>query len=103
VTICAGVENLGDNRSIQLYPNPAKNSFVLAFSNPGNDKLKVTLENQLGQTVMAIYDGQGPVEFSQEIHSDALAPAIYYVRISIGKEIFTRKLVHRAVAITEES
>jgi hypothetical protein len=93
VTVCTGMESINDAFGIRLYPNPSNGNFVLSFSNPSGEDVKVELENLLGQKVMDIYEGQTTGQFSKEINAATLPSGMYNVRIFFGRNIITEKLI----------
>ncbi|HYV90976.1 MAG TPA: PKD domain-containing protein [Chitinophagales bacterium] len=93
VVVCTGAEESFSEFNISLFPNPASTSFLLTIYNSTNEKIKVELENLLGQTIRDIYDGISHDQFTKEINVNAFPAGLYYLKIMSGKEIITRKLV----------
>lgn len=93
VTICTGLEDMADAAGIKLYPNPSNGNFVLSFSNPSGENVKVELENLLGQKLMDIYEGQATSQFTREISAGMLPSGMYNIKIYLGREIMTKKLI----------
>lgn len=93
VDICTGVQVVTGEYGIYLFPNPTNGSFVLSFANPSSQKVRVELENMLGQTVQHIYEGESATQFTKEFNAGALPSAMYYIKVYIGREVTTKKLL----------
>ncbi len=93
VTTCSGIAGISNGGSINLYPNPTDGNFVLSLLNPKAERLRVQLENVLGQMVMDVYDLEGVSEFTGEINATSLPAGVYYVKVLLGSETITTKLV----------
>jgi hypothetical protein len=75
-------------KSIKIYPNPTTGRFTVELINFDN-VAKVCLYNSTGAKVFQSESNSS----SQEIDVHGLRKGIYFVRISNGKEQFTKKLV----------
>ncbi|HYV90977.1 MAG TPA: PKD domain-containing protein [Chitinophagales bacterium] len=93
VVICTGGQERFSPFKIDIFPNPASTSFVLTIYNPANEKIKVELKNLLGQTISDIYDDITQDQFTKEINVSVFPPGLYFLKIILGKETTTRKLV----------
>jgi hypothetical protein len=93
LAICDGVTTIANAYDVYLYPNPTTDNFVLSFSNPYGERVNVQLENMVGQEVMTLYNGQTGKQFSKQINTGTLPSAVYYVKVLIGDQMITKKLV----------
>lgn len=78
----------------QNYPNPFNPTTKIDFALPKEERVKITVYNQLGQQIMQLADG----DFTSGNHSiyfngTNLASGVYYYRIEAGSFIQTRKMV----------
>ncbi len=78
----------------QNYPNPFNPTTMIDFTLPMENKVKVTVFNQLGQQVATIADG----EYSAGIHrlhfnAEDLASGVYYYRLQAGAFNRTKKMI----------
>lgn len=89
------VEEANVFSSVELYPNPAKNSATLMIETEKPAHLSIELLNTLGQNVMQITNTKtnvGKNKFS--IDTSKIPSGIYFVTINIdGKMTSSRKLV----------
>ncbi len=51
VSACAGIDNIPNTTTIRVVPNPNNGTFSVNFLNTINEKIEVTVQNTLGQTV----------------------------------------------------
>jgi hypothetical protein len=92
--LVTGIEHIAE--FIQLYPNPASNSFVIELPTKTDSRLSVHMVDQVGRIVheSAIETG----EQSKTINTQELAGGIYIVQIGAGKSGVVRKkmmIVHK--------
>ena len=93
VEICTGALIIPGSAGIYIFPNPSTGNFVLSFTNPASQRVRIELENLLGQRVQQIYEGESATQFTKEINVSALPSAMYYIRIFMGREMITKKLL----------
>ncbi|MBK6484075.1 MAG: fibronectin type III domain-containing protein [Chitinophagaceae bacterium] len=83
-----------ESNNILIYPNPTTGNFVLSFSNPKKELVKVNLLNVLGQSLQRIHEEHpASIQFIKEIDGNNLPAGIYYVEVMIGVRTTTEKLV----------
>jgi uncharacterized protein (TIGR02145 family) len=83
----SGLDNIGTDREINLYPNPAFNKFVVDYS--GNEVLHVQLYNLTGACVL-----QREINHSSnEIDLGQLSDGIYVVMIRTAGWTLQKKLI----------
>lgn len=76
-----------DDKSVNLYPNPAKD--IAVIESKGNLKMKtVTVTNVLGQV---IYQGEATAANKHQLELSAYASGLYTVRIETDKGFIVRK------------
>ena len=80
---------------VQLYPNPASNEMVtLTINTSDNMQVSVDVINQLGQQVGQIYNGEIATGLRRfDLNTANYSAGIYFVRVSSGNKISTKKLV----------
>ena len=89
VNTCIGVQNISENKSINISPNPFCSQTVLRTDNLLHNAT-LTVDNCFGQTVAQIKNINGQtVVFSR----DNLASGLYFVRLTEDNKIFTDKLI----------
>lgn len=76
-----------DDKSVNLYPNPAKD--IAVIESKGNLKMKtVTVTNVLGQVM---YQGEATAANKHQLELSAYASGLYTVRIETDKGFIVRK------------
>jgi len=71
-----------------IYPNPAKEKIFVAVSNV-NKNMKLQVYNAIGVLVME----QNNVQEETEVNTQHLRKGIYFVALTNGKAVATKKLV----------
>jgi hypothetical protein len=84
----------GDNFSLKVYPNPARDGFQISFTNREPGQVRIQLVSVMGQPVATLVD----VSLSQGTHlyhfdTGALSPGVYQVVLKHGKRQEINKLV----------
>jgi hypothetical protein len=89
---CIGISEIGDNLSLTIYPNPARNVLNITL-NGISESVEYTLLNYQGQHVYNREIGRldGPV--SHQVELGDFAPGIYYLRLNTSEEVIIRKIV----------
>lgn len=92
VDLCVGVEENKWVNTVSLYPNPSRGNFSLKFFSHYDRTVKVQLFNSLSQLVSSteyvIATGESTISCAQN-----LAPGIYTVKLSEGKDSAVQKLI----------
>jgi len=84
--------------TMHLYdcsPNPAADFSTVRFYLPGNSNASVDLLDVLGNEVMKLSDDENFLSGMHEVEIplNGLASGIYFVRVSAGSEMMTKKLM----------
>jgi len=87
--LVTGIETIAEY--IQLYPNPANDSFVIELPTKTQTRLQVNLIDQVGRPVQEVYFEVG--EQSKTVDTHQLAGGIYVVQIGAGKFGVVRKKI----------
>ena len=84
-------DNLLDNASLKVYPNPAKNIFTIALSNIS--EADVIIYNTFGKVVYKEKTNTGNIKFD---NNNNLTPGIYLIKaISGDSKVYHTKLIIR--------
>lgn len=84
-------DNLLDNASLKVYPNPAKNIFTIALSNIS--EVDVIIYNTFGKVVYKEKTNTGDIKFD---NNNNLTPGIYLIKaISGDSKVYHTKLIIR--------
>lgn len=92
VEVITGTGDLEFEQAIQLYPNPAKSLTSLVYNFNETVNLKMTMTNAVGQIVeQRIIDNA--VNGNIEISLDKFAEGVYFIQLTDGTHISSRRLV----------
>ncbi len=79
--------------ALNLFPNPASNNVTLSFGIAETKDLEITLYNMFGQVVESIVDQTyNTGSHTVEINTTRVANGMYFVNITDGNAVITRKL-----------
>ena len=82
---------------VKVFPNPSDGRFQLTFEYSGQEKLKAKVFDITGKMVEDISEDLVKSERSVSANVDLASPGsgIYFVRISAGKSLLTKKIIIR--------
>lgn len=95
----SSVLNVVDLKSaVDIYPNPGSTETTLQLHIGGKMDVEFVIHNIMGQQVDKIdlgtlNAGYHQVTLSQTVNNQKLPSGIYFVRVQIGNEVYTRKLI----------
>jgi hypothetical protein len=77
-----------------LYPNPAKGDLKIKFNLPNERKLTVKLYDVTGRLISEIFNGRLKIGTNEiPIRSNKLTAGIYFIRIKVGEDTITEKII----------
>ncbi len=80
----------------EIYPNPVSNTFHLSYKVENEGEVSVSIIDQLGNKVKTLeneYKSAGEYNMIYSLDKNTFADGMYFVKLQIGNEIKTRKLV----------
>jgi hypothetical protein len=87
-------DKLEATENIVLYPNPTSGALHLRYSILETRDLKLELYNITGIRMKTLLDTQEPAgEYELEFDISELPDGMYYIRMQLGKQVQTRKIV----------
>jgi hypothetical protein len=87
-------EELAKELELNLFPNPATSVATLQYKLKTPAEVKISLVNMIGEEVLVLKQGNVPAESQkQEIPVGDLPKGVYFVRLNIGNEVFTKRLL----------
>jgi len=80
--------NLSLESPIKIYPNPAKNNFIISLK--GIDKVAITIHDILGKTIYKNVTTNRSIELST---SNGFTAGMYIIRVVSGGQTYQNKLI----------
>lgn len=89
------LKNKPEERAVKVFPNPSAGVFTIWLENDKHENLSFRVLNALGEEVLL--NGQEGIVNKNKINIDISnqSPGIYYIRLLIGEEMVTKKIVYR--------
>ena len=78
---------------VSVYPNPSNGLFTLSINNVVANQIVISILDIQGKIVFAETDKNISADYKKQINLSDLAKGIYYVKINIGSELKTQKLI----------
>lgn len=78
---------------IRMYPNPANSEVFVNFKNVLSNDASITLFNSLGQRLQFISETEMAGKSQAILNVSGFASGVYYVKIKVGENTSTKKLV----------
>lgn len=92
VNVCTGIEENSDVSSLNIYPNPSNGLLNIDFSNADGGPLIISILSLQGREVYSLNGRSTSRGYHKTISTEELAKGIYYIRITTGSGMETRKL-----------
>ncbi len=93
-SISGQAEELAQEMKLNVYPNPASEAATIQFKLKAAAKVKVSLLNIVGQEVLNLQEELVTAENqTQTLPVGNLPKGVYFVKISIGDKVATKRLV----------
>jgi Secretion system C-terminal sorting domain len=81
-----------EEQSLQIYPNPVEQTVTISYQLANEERVSADIYNVLGQKVMSVANSE--LQFGDHTYLVSLStPGIYFVKLTIGDQTFTRKIV----------
>jgi PKD repeat protein len=88
--------NISKALNFEVFPNPMEENTTIAFELPNQSNVQLSLFDLLGREAVSLVDNNlnsGEYKISLSKSSSQLGKGIYFVRLSIGNEHQTRRIV----------
>jgi PKD repeat protein len=79
--------------NLNIFPNPSAGSSTISFTTTGPEKVTIELVDITGRRVKSLMADQKLVPGEHRINTDIPVKGLYFVKLRIGQEELTRKLV----------
>ncbi|HOY39001.1 MAG TPA: T9SS type A sorting domain-containing protein [Bacteroidales bacterium] len=81
---------------VLIFPNPFSDYIIIALSNlPCNEKLRIEVFDLYGRKITEIAENQVSDTYNKNLSLSGLTPAMYFVRITSGKNVLIKKIEKR--------
>ena len=78
---------------VSIYPNPSNGLFTFSINNVVTNQIVISILDIQGKIVFTETDKNIATDYKKQINLSDLAKGIYYVKLNIGSEIKTQKLI----------
>jgi endoglucanase len=85
--------NLSENPSFKIYPNPVTDNFILQLNNSHMGKMNVQVVNQAGVIVRSYIFSKDQIVNQVTLPVNDLAAGVYFVHVQIGTWSDKKKIV----------
>ena len=90
-----GIDELANNINYTIYPNPAEDNTMVSFTLLENNSVNIKVYDIVGKEINSVFEGNlgnGEHQFpiAEKTH---FAAGVYFVRLTVGGESFTKKLI----------
>ena len=79
--------------SIQIYPNPAKDHFIINGYMETTEKITVDIKDAQAKLVKQAVNAYILGPYNEKISTDYFSPGIYFIHIQIGNQSMVKKLI----------
>ncbi len=88
-------DEIANNLDFNVYPNPSQENTMIAFTLLDKQKVEIKMYDVLGRVVSSVIDGNLNAGEHQYLLTEKanLSPGIYFVKLTVGEESFTKKLI----------
>ncbi len=90
-----GVEDINNNISIDIKPNPSKDIFNLTINSTGNHKINIIVLDIVGNKILSIKSENISNNFVRKIDLSKFANGVYFVNLHLGSKLFVKKLIKK--------
>ncbi|MDP4186639.1 MAG: glycosyl hydrolase family 28 protein [Bacteroidota bacterium] len=91
-TSSTGLENISENNTLSVYPNPCRGKFYLQLDNDFIGEIKITITNVVGCPLKIIRVQKENRFFTQEINMENFSKGVYIINIP-GVNTMMKKLI----------
>ena len=90
-----GIDELANNINFNMYPNPTEGNTTISFNLSENKETDISVYDVVGKKIANVYNGNLNAGEHQYSIADKtkLASGIYFIKLTVGGESFTKKLV----------
>ncbi|MAE09140.1 MAG: hypothetical protein CL661_10320 [Bacteroidetes bacterium] len=81
------------DENLHIYPNPVSNSTVISYHLQHSSQVKISIINNLGETVKVIRENQSMGQQQVLWNATGLSPGIYYFTIETSDQIASGKMI----------
>ncbi|MDP4845522.1 MAG: T9SS type A sorting domain-containing protein, partial [Salibacteraceae bacterium] len=90
---CVGIDEVADNMSVELYPNPNRGEFIVNFNNVKSDRVFVTFTSLDGKVVRDTFIPISSNTVTENFNLTGVSQGIYFMTIKTDKEMITKRVI----------
>lgn len=90
---CVGIDEVADNMSVELYPNPNRGEFIVNFNNVKSDRVFVTFTSLDGKVVRDTFIPISSNTVTESFNLNGVSQGIYFMTIKTDKEMITKRVI----------
>jgi Secretion system C-terminal sorting domain len=76
-----------------IYPNPTSELVNVSIKNSSANQLLITITDLIGTVIYSATDKKSTSDYNKQINLNGLASGIYTIRLTVGSEVISQKLV----------
>lgn len=86
-------EQTTNEMDFDVYPNPSNGLFTVTITNTNSEDISISVIDILGKEIVQLSDKNRSTEYNKQVHLEHLAPGIYFVKLTIGNDVKTQKII----------
>ena len=93
VDACTGINEMANNNSLRVYPNPTTNAFFIEAGLSKNENVRIEIVDVIGQTVFVSDENAAVGTFKKQIHTENFSKGVYFVSFKTKQGSRVQKIV----------
>ena len=90
---CTGINEMANNNSLRVYPNPTTNAFFIEAGLSKNENVRIEIVDVIGQTVFVSDENAAVGTFKKQIHTENFSKGVYFVSFKTKQGSRVQKIV----------
>ena len=90
-----GIEDRNTKNNFNVYPNPNNGSFIIETNIAKNEKVKITLYNVMGESLLNIEEESISTRYQKQIDIEKLPAGVYFLSFQTEGYNTTKKIVRQ--------
>ena len=90
-----GVKEIEETQTLNVYPNPHTNTFVVELNTTLDKNVEIYLTNVYGEIVQSIENGQVAGAYKTQVNTTELTSGVYFLTVKTNGKTIVKKLVKK--------